>query len=201
MASNAPPASENTPASSLDTFNGFDTAVLGGLVDTLKEHPDGGRVTFFSSSRWENGARVSTHLSGYSIDGELHHQNEREHVVVSDEPVEFGAGDSAPAPPEELMAAMGSCIAATANAYGALKGIRLTRIEVDIESDVDLHGFAGLDAGVRPGLGDMRIAITIAGDADGEMLREIALLGYQFSLIRDTVQNSVRLKPDVQVAD
>lgn len=184
-----------------DTFNGFDTAALGGLIESLKEHPDAGRVTFFSESRWEDGARVSTRLSGYEIDGELQHQNERRHVVVTDEPVEFGATDTAPAPPEQLMAALGSCISATANAYATLKGIRLTRLEVAVESDADLHGFAGLDANVRPGLSGIRTAITIAGEADEEALREVALLGYQFSLIRDTLHDGVPVTPGIAVVD
>lgn len=183
------------------TFNGFDTTVLGGLVELLQQDPAAGRVTFLADSRWEDGARVSTRVTGYRIDGELHHQDERDHVLVSDEPVEFGAADTAPAPPEQLMAALGSCIAATASAYAALRGIQLSRMDVAVESHVDLHGFAGLDANVRPGLSEIRTAITIAGDADEETLRELALLGYQFSVVRDTIQKGVPVKPSIIVAD
>lgn len=201
MATRTPPDPATAGETTAPALNGLDTEVLGGVVDMLMQNPDGGRATFFANSEWKDGARVSTRLTGYKIDGELLHQNEREHVIVADEPVEFGARDTAPAPPEMLLAAMGSCIAATANAYAALKGVRLTRLDIAVESDVDLHGFAGLDAGVRPGLVEIRTRITVGGDADEEVLREIALLGHQFSVTRDTVQNGTPVRPDVRVVN
>ena len=69
-----------------------------------------------------SGAKVTTQLSGYKIDDQLHHQHERQFVVKGDEPSEFGAGDTAPAPPEMLMHAVANCILATANAYAAAGG-------------------------------------------------------------------------------
>lgn len=166
------------------TVNGFDTTALGGLVEVLKQHPEGGRVTFLSTTAWEDGARVRTQVSGYEIDGQMHHQNERRFEVVGDEPSEFGAADTAPAPPEMLMHAVANCILATTNAYAALQDVRLTRLEATVESDVDLHGMFGLDADVRPGLNALRIRVAIAGDADEAALRELAALGFKFSLSR-----------------
>lgn len=180
--------------------NGFDTDVLGGLLETLKQHPEGGRATFFSRSRWQDGTTgVSTRLASYEIDGELHHEGEREHFVTTDEYVELGSTDTAPGPGEVLMAAVGSCIATTTRAYAALRGLRLTRVDVATEGDLNLQGMLGLDAGVRPGLSELRITVTIAGEGDEEALREVALLGYQFSPVRESVHQGVPVKPDVVV--
>lgn len=180
--------------------NGFDTDVLGGLLETLKQHPEGGRATFFSRSRWQDGTTgVSTRLASYEIDGELHHEGEREHFVTTDEYVELGSTDTAPGPGEVLMAAVGSCIATTTRAYAALRGLRLTRVDVTTEGDLNLQGMLGLDAGVRPGLSELRITVTIAGEGDEEALREVALLGYQFSPVRESVHQGVPVKPDVVV--
>ncbi len=180
--------------------NGFDTTALGGLVEVLRQHPEGGRVTFLSTTAWEDGARVTTQVSGYEIDGQLHHQNERRFEVVGDEPSEFGAADTAPAPPEMLMHAVANCILATANAYAALQDVHLTRLEAAIESDVDLHGMFGLDADVRSGLNALRIRVTIAGDADEATLREMIALGLEHSPIRDTVEKGVTVTPEITVA-
>lgn len=193
--------SEQDRDAARDRVNGFDTAALGGLFDALKQDRNAGRATFFTRSRWRDGAPgVSTRVAGYEIDGELHHEDEREHVVTSDEYVELGSTDTAPAPGELLMAAVGSCITATARAYAAVRGLHLTRIDVALEGDANLQGMFGLDANVRPGLGQLRATITIAGDGDEEALREVALLGYQFSPVRDTVHEGVPVKPDVVVA-
>lgn len=190
-----------TEAAPATTANGFQTATLGGLFDTLKAHPESGRATFFSTSRWEDGTTgVSTRMAGYEIDGELYHEGEREHSVRTDEYVELGSTDTAPGPGEMLMAALGSCIATTTRAYAALKGLRLSRADVEVEGDLNLQGMFGLDAGARPGMTELRVTMTIAGEGDEEALREVALLGYQLSPVRDSVAGGVPTEPDLRIA-
>lgn len=179
--------------------NGFNVTALGGLVNVLKENPQGGKVTFISTSRWLDRAKVVSSFSGYKIDGQMQHETERSFEMLSDEPAEFGATDTAPAPPEQLLAAIGSCIAATGNAYAALSGIRLSRFDISLESDLDLHGMFALDKEVRPGISEIRARIIVEGDAEEEELREIAKLGYKYSLVRDTVENGVRIEPEIEV--
>lgn len=181
--------------------NGFDADTLGAFFETLEQNPEGGHATFSTHSRWRGGDdRVSSRMAGYEIDGERLHHQEREHRAETDELRELGSTDTAPSPGELLMSAVGSCITATTRAYAVTKGIRLTRVEVAVEADMKLHGMFGLDASVRPGLRELRATIRIAGDADGEALREVALLGYQFSPVRDTVHDGAPVTPDVEVA-
>lgn len=184
-----------------DRLNGFATRALGAAFEALKESREGGRVTFFSRSRWQDGVPgVTTRLAGYEFDGELLHEGAREYYVRSDEYVELGSTGTAPGPGELLMAALGGCITATARAYAAFKGVRLTRCEVDVESDLDFHGMFGLAPNVRPGMSAIRAAIRIAGEADEESLREVALLGYQFSPVRNSISEGVPVRPNVEVA-
>lgn len=191
-----------TPTRTAQTAtNGFDNATLGGLIASLRAHPQGGRATFFARSRWQDGSPgVSSRLGAYEIDGELQHDGQREHLVRTDEYVELGSTDTAPGPGEVLMAAVGSCIATTARAHAAVEGLRLSRIEVATEGDLNLHGMFGLDPRARPGLSNLRVTITIAGDGDEEALRKVALLGYQFSPARDSVEHGVPMEPRVVVA-
>ncbi len=187
------------PAASA-VLNGFETTTLAALYETLEQHPEAGRATFSTHTRWGDGDdRVATRLSGYEVDDERLHENEREHLVETDELREIGSTDTASSPGELLMAAVGSCITATTRAYAASKGIRLGHVEVALEGDMKLQGMFGLDAAVRPGLSELRATIRIAGEADEEALREVALLGYQFSPVRDSVHRGVPVKPDVRV--
>jgi uncharacterized OsmC-like protein len=180
--------------------NGINTKKLGGLINTLKDKPEGGRVTFFSKSRWQNGMRAFTSFTGYRVDGQMLHQNERQFVLLGDEATELSGTDAAPGAVEELMYALGTCIIAAGNANAALKGIELTRFEVELESDLDLHGLFALDPKVRPGILELRAKITVAGNADDKALKEIANLGYQFSPVSDSVQKGVKVIPAIQVA-
>jgi uncharacterized OsmC-like protein len=182
------------------TLNGLITEALNGLVGLLKDNPQGGRVTFQTNTVWQDGARAFTHAKGYKIDGQMQHQDERQFVVLSDEPIELSGTDTTIGPVEALMYAVGSCIAATTNSNAAQMSVRLDRLEVALESDVNLHGMFDLDHDVRPGISSLRVHITIAGDADQETLRKIAQRGYQFSPVRESVANGVEIQPDTKIA-
>jgi uncharacterized OsmC-like protein len=181
--------------------NGLNTAQLSGLINALKENEDAGRVTFFSRSRWQDGMRAFTTFTGYEIDGELHHEETREFTLLGDEGVELSGTDTAPGAVEELMYALGTCIIAAGNANAALRGITLSRFDVELESDLDLHGLFALNPDVRAGILEMRSKITIAGDADEEALREIAMLGFQYSPVSESIRNGITVKPEVTVAN
>lgn len=189
---------EEAPTSTV--INGLDTAKLNGLIDHLKKNPDKGRVTFYSKARWQDGMRSFTGFRGYSIDGEMVHEKTREFVLLGDEASELSGTDAAPGAVEELMYAISTCVIAAANANAALMGVKLTRLDVNIESDIDMHGLFALNPDVRPGITNLRMDITIAGDADEEVLNKIAMLGYQYSPVSETTRNGIKFTPKVTVA-
>lgn len=198
-----PSAAAQSPESTQESVvvNGLNTAQLSGLINALQENEDAGRVTFFSRSRWQDGMRAFTTFTGYEIDGELHHEETREFTLLGDEGVELSGTDTAPGAVEELMYALGTCIIAAGNANAALRGITLSRFDVELESDLDLHGLFALDPNVRAGILEMRSKITIAGDADEDALREIAMLGFQYSPVSESIRNGITVKPEVTVAN
>ena len=180
--------------------NGLNTTALGGLIDMLKKDPAAGRVTFYSDAEWQDGMRSFTSFTGYKIDGQMLHQTERNFVMLGDEGVELSGTDAAAGAVEELMYAMSTCVIAAGNANAALMGVKLTRFEVALESDLDLHGLFALDPEVRPGILELRVKITIGGDADDETLKKIAMLGYTYSPVSNSIREGVSAKPTVVVA-
>ena len=169
------------------------------MVDMLEENPDKGRVTFYSDSRWQDGMRAFTVFNGYMVDGKMHHQKERQFVLLGDESVELSGTDTAPGAVEEMMYALGTCIVAAANANAALMGVKLDRLEVHLESDLDLHGLFAVDEEVRAGVQNMRAYITISGDADEETLKKIAMAGYTYSPVSETLRNGISFEPSIKV--
>ncbi len=191
---------ETDQAQTATIVNGLNTTALNGLIDTMKKNPDKGRVTFYSKSRWQDGMRSFTGFTGYKIDGTMVHEKTREFVLLGDESVELSGTDAAPGAVEELMYAVATCVIAASNVNAALMGVKLTRLDVDIESDLDLHGLLALDPNVRAGLTNVRMKITIAGDADEETLKKVAMLGYQYSPVSETTRNGIKFTPVITVA-
>lgn len=183
------------------SVNGVQVKELRDLSTALKNNPKEGMATFFSSTKWQDGMKSATAIQGYMVDGQMKKQNERSFKLFGDEATEIGGTDSAPGAIEEMMYALGTCIVAAANANAALSGVTLTKLEVDLQSDIDMHGLLALDPKVRPGLLQLRTKITIAGNADEAALRKIATFGYNFSPVSDTVRNGVTnaAPPDIVV--
>lgn len=194
-------AQSDESASEPEVVNGLNTTQLRGLIDMLEKNEDAGQVTFFSHSKWQDGMRAFTTFTGYEVDGELRHENERRFTLLGDEGVELSGTDTAPGAVEELMYALGTCIIAAGNANAALRGIKLSRFEVELESDIDLHGLLAVDPDVRPGILELRADTTIDGDADEETLKEIAMLGYEFSPVSESIRNGVSVQPEVTIPE
>jgi uncharacterized OsmC-like protein len=197
----AQPEAPTSPSnSSAVVVNGLDTHKLSGMVNMLENNPDKGRVTFYSNSRWQDGMRAFTIFNGYKIDGQMHHQKERKFVLLGDEGVELSGTDTAPGAVEEMMYALGTCIVAAANANAALMGVTLDRLEVNLESDLDLHGLFAVDEDVRAGVQTLRATIIISGDADDETLNKIAMAGYRYSPVSETLRNGISFTPSIEVS-
>ncbi len=187
-------------AGAQDIVNGLNTTALSGLIDNLKNDKDAGRVTFYSNSEWQDGMRSFTTFTGYKIDGKMYHEKQRNFVMLGDEGLELSGTDAAAGAVEELMYAVGTCIIAAGNENAALMGVKLTKFQLEMESDIDLHGMFALDENVRPGILELRMKITIAGDADDETLRKIANLGYTYSPVSNSVRKGVNAVPEIVVA-
>jgi putative redox protein len=98
----------------------------------------------------------------------------REHTIGVDEPAALGGGDAHANPVEYALAALASCQAITYRVWAAKLGIALDGVEVAAEGDLDLHGFLGLDEGVRAGFSGVRLTVTPTGPETPERYRELA---------------------------
>jgi hypothetical protein len=80
-----------------------------------------------------------------------------------DEPVELLGTDTAPNPQEMLMAALNACVMVGYVAGAALRGITLETLELETSGELDLRGFLGIDANVKPGYDSVQYTVRIKG--------------------------------------
>lgn len=68
--------------------------------------------------------------------------------IRSDEPGGgLGGTDSAPNPVKQVLAALGSCLAASHTANASASGIQINDLRDEVEGDLDLHAFLGFSDG------------------------------------------------------
>jgi OsmC-like protein len=66
------------------------------------------------------------------------------------------------------MTALNACIMVGYVAGAAMKGIALSKVEIETSGQLDLRGFLGLDPTVKPGYDSIQYVARIKGDGTAE---------------------------------
>lgn len=115
--------------------------------------------------------------------------------VVVDEPLHLFGEDTAPAPGEIVLSALGGCLAVGITAVATWKGVRLSRLELKIEGDIGNPAAWGAGGAEKMpadmGFQDIRVAVTIEGDASREQLDEIVQHANVYSPVANSMRNPI----------
>lgn len=99
------------------------------------------------------------------------------HTFTIDEPADLGGADTGANPVEHLLAALGSCQVISYQVWADKLGLRLDEVDITVAGDLDLRGFFGLDADVRPGFNSIQVEVRLSGpelaDRYAELVREV----------------------------
>ena len=88
------------------------------------------------------------------------------------------------------MGSLAACLIQTMVVHATARGILIDSINVDVEGDVNLRGFTGIDSSVRPGAQQFRVNLKInSNTASKEQINELCEIGKKFSLAFDTLTN------------
>ncbi len=118
--------------------------------------------------------------------------------VVVDEPKHLFGENTAPAPGEVALSALGGCLAVGITAVATWKNVKLSRLELRLEGDIGnpaAWGAGGADVPApQMGFQDIRVAVTIEGDASREELDEIVRQANHYSPVANTMRNPVKFE-------
>jgi uncharacterized OsmC-like protein len=154
-----------TPATNLDggvppvALNGVDLQTVASLVDTVRATPRVASTTWRAEVSWDGGFRSTARIRGFD-------------PLVSDEPTTLGGGDSAPNPVEQLLAALGNCLAVGYAANATADGISIRALRVELAGELDLGAFLGLRPG-HAGFDTIRATVHLDTDATPEQAAQL----------------------------
>jgi uncharacterized OsmC-like protein len=113
------------------------------------------------------------------------------HKFTVDEPEAIGGGNVAANPAEYALAALGSCQAITYQVWAAQLGVKLDKVSIDIDGDIDLRGFLGIDDRIRAGFNAVRIRVSLGGPEPAARYEELAAAVDAHCPILDLFRNPV----------
>lgn len=141
------------------TLNDVDLPALGALIETIRQDPAKADTKWKSTVEWRGGFRSASRSRDFD-------------PTASDEPAALGGDDTAPNPVEQLLGALGNCLAVGYAANATAAGIHLRDLRIELEGDLDLHTFLGLAEG-NAGYQAIRADVSIDSDAEPEALRKL----------------------------
>jgi uncharacterized OsmC-like protein len=123
--------------------------------------------------------------------------------VVVDEPLHLFGQNTAPAPGEIVLSALGGCLSVGITAVATWKNVTLTKLEVHLEGDIGNPAAWGAGGAEKQpadmGFQQIRVKVDIEGDASRETLEEIVRQANFYSPVANSMRNPIGF--DISLAD
>jgi uncharacterized OsmC-like protein len=179
-----------------ELINGLDTDALRQMIAGVANEPASGKAGFEVLTTWRGGVRSDTRVSAWTLGGR---RMEKNFSIKTDEPPELLGQGSAPNPQETLMAAFNACMMVGYVAGCSLHGISIEHLSIETDGELDLRGFLGIDASVKPGYDELRYTVRIRGNATHEQFQKIHETVMATSPNRWNIANPIKLKGELVV--
>ena len=161
-----------------------------------------GLMAFAEKGR-NNPASRGTNKVQTVVDGQyrtLSHVGKHAPVVV-DEPLHLFGQDTAPAPGEIVLSALGGCLAVGITAVATWKQVKLSKLELFLEGDIGNPAAWGAGGASKlpaeMGFQAIRVKVAIEGDATREVLDEIVQHANVFSPVANSMRNPIAFAIDM----
>lgn len=174
-------------------LNGVDLDTLMGTVNAIQADPALGVSKFRASNTWLSANHNRSTVTGfYAAKQEIAHA--QTFIMDADEPAILAGSDQGANPVEHLLHALASCLTTSIVAHASVRGIEIEELESELEGDIDLNGFLGLDAETPRGFTDIRVKFRVKADPeDIDRIKQLAL----FSPVFNTITKSAKVDVDV----
>ncbi len=150
------------------------------LAEKISQEPHVADTTWRAEVKWDGGFRSAAKVRDFE-------------PSKSDEPEQLGGTNTGPNPVEQLLSALGNCLAVGYAANATAAGITVNSMTIDVEGDLDLHTFLGLKEG-HAGFSDIKAHVNIDSDASPEALRELHEKVVETSPVGHTLMRAIPLE-------
>ena len=179
--------------------NGIDVQQLLETIDATRSDESVGTFTFRAESTWKDGTYNVGSIGRFIHAREEDDTRAQPFTLDGDEPPVLLGSNRGPNAVELVLQALGFCYAVGYVANAAARGIDLTRMEYEVEGDLDARSFLGED-GPRPGFTSIRVLGRASSpNATDEQLTELCQYVQDTSPVRDIIANEVPVTTSLEV--
>jgi uncharacterized OsmC-like protein len=165
--------------STVASINGVDTSRIAALVGKIQEEPRQGDTLWKAEVIWQGGFRNQIRIRDLP-------------ASYADEPELLGGTNTAPNPVEQLLGALGSCLAIGYTANASVLGIQIEELRIELEGHIDLPVFLGLREG-HAGYPDVALKVYLKSDAPQQTVEKLHQQVLRTSPVGQTFEKAIPL--------
>lgn len=177
-----------------NVMNGVDVEQLLGTIEAIKNKPELARFNFRAKTTWINGGHSRTTIQSFYGAGQEDSSRSEPFVLEGDEPPVLLGANKGPNAVEMVLAGLASCLTVGMVYNAAARGLKIERLEFELDGDVDLHSFLGLSDAVRAGYQKIRLTCSLQSDASDSELSELLEHVKNTSPVLDIISNPVAVE-------
>lgn len=181
--------------------NGVDVGALLATIDAIKAKPELAQFTFRANTAWNEGTSSGAEIGSFIHAGAEDETRERPFTLVGDEPPVLLGHNRGPNAVELVLASLGLCYSVGYVANAAARGIEIEEMSYELEGDVDVRSFLGMEGGPRAGFTQIRVKARVkARGASEQELKELCTYVQETSPVRDVLANPVPVTTTIEVS-
>jgi uncharacterized OsmC-like protein len=176
--------------------NSISASALSEFVNEVRERPEEGALSYGVHLAWESGTRSQAEAKTMTVGP---HRVSRSFRWKVDEPRQLLGTNHAPSPQEYLLSGLGACIMVSFLSGASAMGIQVETLEVEIDADLDLRGFLGLETNKPTGFSGIRYHIAVSGGGTPEQFEELRRRALAHSPNANTIAHGVPIEGDLTI--
>ena len=161
-------------------LNDVEIGTVAALAAKIQQEPEVAATRWRAEVKWKGGFRSEAVIRDFT-------------PQASDEPGTLGGTDTGPNPVEQVLGALGNCLAVGYAANATAAGIEIKAMTIVVEGDLDLHTFLGLNQG-NAGYESISVKVNLDTDASADAIAELHEKVTNSSPVGHTLSRAVPVK-------
>jgi len=167
--------------------NNINVTKLFETIDSIKKNPHLAKFKFRAKNEWVDGTHCRTTIKDFYGAGKEDTSRLQSFILQADEPAVLLGTDHGPNATEALLYALTSCLNTTFMYHASAHGVKVEKLEIELEGEIDLRGILGIDEKVRNGFEHIHVTFHVKANAPAEKIEDLVRLAQKRSPVFDCV--------------
>ena len=171
-------------------LNNINIAGLSEYANEVKQDDSQSKATYGVTLNWESGTKTQISTKNMVLGN---HKLIRDFNFTIDEPTQLLGVNCAPNPAEYMLGGLAGCMAVTFMAGATAMDIKIDKLQLEIDGELDLKGFLGLNGDSDVGFPELKFIFNVEGNGTQEQYNSLLERVQKHSPNFNTFKNEVKM--------